>query len=221
MNRSAAAFRLSVQRLVREHGLDSDSLFLWTFTFAEALSPHEAKTRWNHLLTLLRQRWPKLKGLRIFETHRQHGLHVHMLAVDWLYVKDVRDLAKTAGFGRIHVKRVPSAAAAKYCAKGLYRKANGFAKGWRLWAAFGEWVSTKVKDVVFDTPFRRVYLACKEWLGWEGNYGFFQKMRIVRCLLQRTIVEGWTDGLGPGDRPYGSFNWTELVGYSRHPGVGC
>ena len=45
-------------------------------------------------------------------------------------------------------------------------------QGWRLWAGFGDWDWTKVKDVVFDSLFCRIYRACKEAFSWTGNKNF-------------------------------------------------
>jgi hypothetical protein len=63
-------------------------------------------------------------------------------------------MAKNAGWGRIHVKRIP-AAKANYLGKYLSKehRAHCF-KGWRLWAAFGKWHSTKVRDVEFRSQFK-------------------------------------------------------------------
>ncbi len=35
---------------------------MWTFTFAAVLDVKAARKKWNHLLTPLKRRWPKLAG---------------------------------------------------------------------------------------------------------------------------------------------------------------
>lgn len=90
----------------------------------------------------------------------------------------MRALAKKAGWGRIHVMKIP-AERASYLAKYLSKKRPECLKGWRLWAAFGNWEWTRVKDVVFDSLFSRIYRACKEQFGWTGREDFFSRRRIV------------------------------------------
>ena len=64
---------------------------------------HEEK--WNYLLTLLLRAWPMLRGLRVFELHKEHGLHV-IVTNSFIDVNRARALAEKAGWGRIHVKRI-------------------------------------------------------------------------------------------------------------------
>jgi hypothetical protein len=150
MNKSKAAFEFSAQKLGKE------KLFFWTFTFAEVLSVKDTRKKWNHLLTLLRRRYPKLCGLRAFELHEEHGLHVHLVTNAWINVNEARVMAMQAGWGRIHVKRIP-AAKAGYLGKYLSKehRAPCF-KGWRLWASFGSWEWTKIKDVEFSSDYGKV-----------------------------------------------------------------
>lgn len=58
--KSKAAFLFASQTLGKQ------SLYMWTFTFKEVLDIKATRSRWNHLLTLLKRRWPKLSGLRVF-----------------------------------------------------------------------------------------------------------------------------------------------------------
>ncbi len=219
MTKSRAAFLLSLQQLSRRHGHRPDELYLWTFTLPAVMSIKEAKAMWNNLLTQLHERWPLLRGIRVFELHDTHGLHVHLVTSGWMFVGDVRVIAEQVGWGRINVRTIPVAAAGNYLSKKFNRR-EPCLRGWRLWESIGDWVSTKVKDVVVDSPFTRIYYACKSWLGWESNHDFLHRMQIVKCLVLRTICEGWTDGLGPGDRPYEEFSFHQLLGGGiRYPGV--
>ena len=115
MSKSKAAFEFSAQKLGKE------KLYFWTFTFAEVLDIKATRKRWNHLLTLLRRRYPKLCGLRAFELHEEHGLHVHLVTNAWIDVNEARAMAKKAGWGRIHVKRIP-AEKASYLGKYLTKE---------------------------------------------------------------------------------------------------
>ena len=195
MNKSRSAFLFSSQRL------GTQKLFLWTFTFAEVLPIKDTRKRWNHLLTLLRRRWPGLCGLRVFELHDSHGLHVHLVTNRFIDVNEARKLSKKAGWGRIHVMRVPVEKAA-YLAKYLSKDRESCFKGWRLWAGFGEWDWSRVKDILFETPRSTIYQACKTWLGWSGNHDFRNRMAAVEHLYRRTIELGWIAGFGPDEKLY-------------------
>jgi len=205
MTKSKAAFTFATQTLGKE------TLFLWTFTFREVLDIKATRKRWNHLLTLLKQRWPKLCGLRVFELHESHGLHVHLLTNSWIDVNAARILAHQAGWGRIHVTRMP-AEHAGYVGKYLSKERPPCFKHWRLWAGFGAWDFTRAKDVFYDSPFSRIYQACKEWLGWEGKRGFFERMKLVAFLEMRSVCEGWEDGSGPNGKPFWMCCREELFG---------
>ena len=219
MTKSKSAFLLSVQQLAKCHSLRPDALYLWTFTLPTVMSIKEAKAKWNHLLTLLHQRFPRQRGIRVFELHDTHGLHVHLLCCYWMDVRDVRAIAEQVGWGRINVRTIPVTAAGNYLSKKFSRRERCL-KGWRLWESVGNWVSTKVKHVVVNNAFTRVYHACKRRLGWESNHDFLHRMRIVNCMLRRTICEGWTDGYGPGGRPYEEFAFDQLLGGGlRYPGL--
>ncbi len=65
-------------------------------------------------------------------------------------------MSAKAGWGRIHVNRIP-AEKALYMGKYLSKEDRApCLKGWRLWAAFGPWESTKVKDVQFESEFGKI-----------------------------------------------------------------
>ncbi len=219
MTKSKSAFLLSVQQLSKCHCLNPGELYLWTFTLPTVISIKEAKARWNHLLTLLHQRFPRQCGLRVFELHDTHGLHVHLLCCHWMDVRDVHAIAAHAGWGRINAKKIKVEAAGPYLSKSFHRREQCL-KGWRLWEGIGDWTWSKVKNIVVDSAFTRIYQACKRRLGWESNHDFLHRMRVVNCMLRRTIIEGWTDGFGPGNRPYEEFSFNELMGGGlRHPGI--
>ena len=199
MTKSKAAF------LFASRTLGKQQLFLWTFTFKELLAVKETRKRWNHLLTLLLRSWPGLQGLRVFELHEEHGLHVHLITNQFVDVNHARELAEHAGWGRIHVARMPSEHAG-YLAKYLSKERPECLHRWRLWAGFGKgWEWTKVKDVIRETLFSQIYRACKEWRGWTGRAGFFERMQLVRQILISTIENGWDVGCGPGGLPYSAF----------------
>ncbi len=107
--------------------------------------------------------------------------------------------------------RIPQERAC-YLAKYLSKQRPECSKGWRLWAGFGDWDWTKVKDVVFDSLFCRIYRACKVAFSWTGNKNFRDRMRLVHWLEVRTITEGWKDCLGPSGKPSWMCCAEELLG---------
>lgn len=182
MKKTQVAFQMSTERLA-ERG----RLYFWTFTFKEKLDITETRKRWNHLLTLMKRKWPKMCGLRVFELHQSHGLHVHLLTDRFIDVNTARTLAARAGWGRIHVKRIP-ATKAGYLGKYLSKERPECFKRWRLWAAFGkDWTSTKVGNLEKRSAFSTVYHHFKDKFNWEGNRGFFHRMAMVNATLNFEI----------------------------------
>ena len=175
---------------------------MWTFTFKKLLGVKDTRKRWNRLLTAMKRTWPGLQGIRVFEMHKRHGLHVHMVTNERIDVVQARALEEKAGWGRIHVTVMP-AEHARYLAKYLSKERPPCLKRWRLWAAFGEsWEPTKVKDLIKESLFSTVYRACKEWQGWTGRGDFFERLDFVRRMVFMTIEQGWRAGLGPSEKPY-------------------
>lgn len=182
MKKTQVAFQMSAERLA-ERG----RLCFWTFTFAQTLDIAKTRRRWNHLLTLMRRHWPKMCGLRVFEMHDTHGLHVHLLTDRFLDVNAARSMARRAGCGRIHVQRIP-ATKAGYLGKYLSKERPPCLKGWRLWAAFGtDWSWTKLGHLEKDSAFTRVYQYFKETRGWNGNREFRFRTNAVREAIAQQI----------------------------------
>jgi hypothetical protein len=107
-----------------------------------------------------------------------------------------------------------------YLAKYLSKERPECLFRWRLWAGFGNgWEWTKVKDVIRETLFSRVYRACKEWKGWTGRKNFFERIDLVRGLMVMTIENRWPPGRGPGGLLYAACG--EICGFLeavRHEG---
>lgn len=185
MKKTQVAFQMSTERLA-ERG----RLYFWTFTFAETIDIDQGRARWNHFLTLMRRRWPKMCGLRVFELHKTHGLHVHLVTDGYLDVNQARSMATQSGWGRIHVKRIP-AQKAGYLGKYLSKERPACFKGWRLWAGFGkDWSWTKVGNLEKRSTFSRAYREFGVRLGWKGNKGFFRRLSIVRNFLKSYVGSG-------------------------------
>jgi len=206
MTKSEAAFHLSCDRLAEQ-----GRLYMWTFTFAEVLDLVDTRKRWNHLLTLIRRRWPEACGLRVFELHEEHGLHVHVLTNKRIDVNQCRQLAKRSGWGRIHVMRIPKDRA-KYLAKYLSKDRPGAFKRWRLWAGFGKfWDWTKVAQIQVESLHASVARGLRDAFRWKGNSDYHQRRRMIEAVVENTILNGWVPGLGQDGKAYRSCDPRELL----------
>lgn len=186
------------------------ALYLWSFTFDRVVPLNDARKKWNHLLTLLMRNWPRFRGVRVFELHQEHGLHIHLVTNRFIKIGPARELSLRAGWGRVHVQPLPGRHAGYLC-KHLDAKRPACFKGWRIWAAFGKgWKPTRSRDIVKDSLFSRCYRACKEWKGWLGKANVAGRMAMARRMFLKTIEHGWPDGRGPGGKPYSECSDQEL-----------
>lgn len=160
MNRTQAAFTLSADTLFTEaHG----KLYFWTFTFKSVpLSDQFANEDWAYLRKRLLREWPHLKGLRVTELHRSHGIHYHALVNMRIPIRRVMALAKGNGhltgrnryldFGRMTVDECDPGTVGylcKYLRKGYVEKNRLY--GGRRWGAFGDWQHSRGRDIVYDS----------------------------------------------------------------------
>jgi hypothetical protein len=160
MTNSQYAFKMNIDVLVDNIPLrDKRSLYFWTFTAPEVITPKEFKRRWNHFLTNLKRTFPKVPWIRVFELHpgdegdwNGHGLHIHAVTNHYLDVDMVRKVAQMANLGRIHAKRIPHGRASNYLAKYLDKTKRSQApilKGMRLWQTINfEDLKVLVKNIV-------------------------------------------------------------------------
>lgn len=139
------------------------SVYLWTFTTADAPEPRECALRWKKAVSQL-TRAIDFFGVRVFEMHPSgHGMHVHLVTSRRFDVNLVRGITTRCGFGRINVKAIPSSAAnyvAKYLGKQRACLAVQLPRGVRAWAIVGRKFFggyTRVKDCDEDSPGKREY----------------------------------------------------------------
>jgi len=133
-------------------------LYLWTFTRAEVEDYLEIRRHWNRLLTYLRRRLPNWRGVRVYEVHPgrwneySHGLHVHVVCNCFHDVNVIRNVAKSARWGRVHVTRVRPGSE-MYVGKYIGKKRPEALKGWRLQATFGmkKGERTSQADIICDS----------------------------------------------------------------------
>lgn len=141
--KSKVAFKFNVERLF---DTSKTGVYFWTSTFREVLTVKEASKRWSAFSKEI-VRELGVFGIRVYELHDEHGLHIHWLVDRFLPVQIVRRIAERHGFGRIHVRRVGKDIG-DYLAKYLSKEIRAAClKGKRLWAAFGAVTWTRVKDI--------------------------------------------------------------------------
>jgi len=170
----------------------------------QTISPFSPVQGWTFL------KRPAINAPR-FPQLRSSGLHVHLITNQFIDVKRARELAAQAGWDRIHVTPMPSEHCG-YLAKYLSKERPDCLYRWRLWAGFGRaWQWTKVKDVIRETLFSRIYRACKEWKGWTGPDGFSERMQARRRMMLLTIEHGWQAGFGPSGKAYAMCSEDELT----------
>lgn len=195
MKRTKAAFLLNVQELAES------SLYFWTFTFLKALDVETARKQWNRLLTLMRKHLPGLAGVRVFEMHERHGLHIHMITTRRHDVDDVRAIIrrqKQSWFGRVHVVKA-NAKIGPYLGKYLSKRRPDCLKGWRMWAALDakSYNHTRVADVIVESLFASVWKAATERFGWKGNSKFAMRKSMVLPLSKLCIAYDCEPGFFP------------------------
>jgi len=84
----------------------SKRLYFWTFTFPKPLPDWWAGGAFSATWQRVQRKLGGSAGIRVFELHKSHGIHIHMVINRRYPVTEVRRIFKIAGFGRIHVEMV-------------------------------------------------------------------------------------------------------------------
>jgi len=162
-------------------------VYLWTLTFREVQADWRAQRAFHEFIKkfmLLEGRL--IRGLRVAELHKEHGIHYHMLVNVRMNIHIVRRLAKPFGFGRIGVKRC-DAGTGMYLAKYLTKQDR--IPNIKRWGSIGGQFTVKTKDVEIDSLFHR---NRKEFLG-PGR----QSIQAIGACWRKTMIEGhhseWRD----------------------------
>jgi len=227
LGKSVLAFLATAERL------QSGRLYLWTFTFAEALPYEELRVRWNKLLTYLRRRLPLWSGVRVYEVHPgrwgefSHGLHVHAVCTRFHNIDLIRHCATLAGWGRIHVLRIPRSRV-DYLAKYLKKKRPPTLKGWRLWAAFGDtprsrcsdWVCESLRATLFRLGHATGTFAGLTWGEKQVLVNRWHWQKIAGELLWQPFTRAaaayaFKPGKISGRSKYGEGEWRVLTSGTR------
>jgi len=191
--KSQLAFKFNVERMFEA---SESGVYFWTSTFEKVLTVKEASKRWSAFSKEI-VRELKVFGVRVYELHDEHGLHIHWLANRYLPVQVVRRIAEKHGFGRIHVERCGKWVA-DYLAKYLSKEIRaGCLKGKRLWACFGDFKWGRVKDIFVRSwlgdEYRRIRNGA-EGITREQSYGILQDAlrNFVRWTDRVKGIEVWT-----------------------------
>ena len=161
--RSKWACNFSLRILVKEGWA-----YLWTLTTPDGVDLKELSRRWRKLIC---------NGftpcVRVFEWHPGgHGYHIHFVTALRIDVETLRPKAEAAGFGRIHVRRLPGKKAT-YVAKYL-TKYRSNSPGVRLWACVG-FQGVKIKDVIIENEeWEEIKMVMKQYPAPAG-YDFYAK----------------------------------------------
>lgn len=198
MTNSQYAFQMNVQILVDNIPLrDKRSLYFWTFTAPEVITPQEFKRRWNNFLRMLKRVFPDVPWVRVFELHpgfdgdwNGHGLHIHAITNQRLDVDLVRKVALGANLGRIHAKMIPHGRASNYLAKYLDKTKRSNApilKRMRLWQTinFGD-LKVCVKNITRFT-FKSWLMKELRPLGGDIRHYLYTKHRYLSESLWLTV----------------------------------
>jgi len=163
LTKTAAAFTFSAEKLFREYGC----IYFWTFTFIDVpINDDYAMEEWHLLHLRLRTHFPGIKGLRVCELHRSHGIHFHVLLNRRIAIERMKLLFGGSGnlighnryldFGRVSVKKCDKSTIGylcKYLTK-AYRDSNNFGRR-RRWGTIGGFKPVRVRDIIYDTPATR------------------------------------------------------------------
>lgn len=160
--------------------------YLWTFTLKAAVDYEECREAWTRLLRQLTRYMPEWSGIRVYEVHPgqwnvlSHGLHIHVVSNKRHDVNRVRELAESAGWGRIHVVHRKQSMG-YYLAKYLAKPRPPCLKGWRLWATFRMKERTRLSDILIDSLRGSLFRLGFRCGAFEGmNWG-------EKCML----IEQW------------------------------
>jgi len=194
LSRTAAAFTFTCERLAREYR----KLYFWTFTFKSVpLNDEEAMEEWNMLNRRLQYHFEWIRGVRVCELHKSHGIHFHAIVNGRIPIRRLQEIIvgrrhltghnRYLDFGRMSVTRCDTGTIgymAKYLCK-QYRADNNFGHR-RRWGTIGGFNPCRCIDVEYVSP-------------WHKNkYHAFGRARIdyATCLMlshYTTLWGAWHD----------------------------
>jgi len=152
MTKSEFAFRASCLKLQRQ----CPKLYFWTFTFRAVMPDWYYSNTWSRFIRVLQDLYGgQLRGLKVTELHKSHGIHYHCLLNQRVWVGEVRRIGKRFGIGRVHVVHADATSVpylAKYLSKDYRNGTKLFARIPR-WNTIGLFRGTRKRDVICSSPF--------------------------------------------------------------------
>lgn len=156
ISRTKAAFVFSVARLFGE----SEKVYFWTFTFVTTpINDDYGMEDFNTFMKRIAWHFPRMRGLRVVELHKRHGIHFHVLINIRIPMRVMKRIARGTGnivgvnryldFGKMWVEECDEEIAnylSKYLSK-QYRDKYQFEHR-RRWGTIGGFRQTKCADIV-------------------------------------------------------------------------
>ncbi|MDD2710341.1 MAG: hypothetical protein PHV34_20360 [Verrucomicrobiae bacterium] len=186
MTKSKAAFLANCDRL-----FEIGNVHFWTFTFPDVKDVKDASACWKRLVDWFTRAYRgQAMGVRVYELHKEHGLHVHALIVGRYDVNLVRTAAQRYGFGRIFVEKCRDSHSGEYLGKYLGKgRREDCLRGKRVWAVFGIWKGkTRVKDIEVHGMLSECFKMARA----AGVTGF-----VELCVAAHSFAEEVLAGLRP------------------------
>lgn len=160
VTKSQSAFLFSADRLFSEE----PKVYFWTFTWAKPMPDWYYANCWARFIRDLSNLYGgTLRGLKVVELHKEHGVHYHCLLNKRIWVGEVRRLAKRYGIGRVDVEEADFGGA-MYLASYITPREKLFA-GCSRWGTIGGFKGCRVKDVEIDSSFHRRMKRAQDVLG--------------------------------------------------------
>lgn len=161
--KSEIAFKWTAERLFECF----KPIYFWTFTYRVVMPDWWYSRTWASFIRKLQDCYGgTLKGVKVLEFHKDHGVHYHALLNNRVPVWLVRRLAKKSGMGRVQVKKANAksiAYLAKYLSKQMGRDELGFSGGAR-WGTVGGFKGCRVRDIEIESPYTSYVALAREYL---------------------------------------------------------
>jgi len=120
-----------------------------------------------------------------------HGLHTHVVCNDALSEKQMRSIARLAGFGRMSFKEIEPGTqkqAAAYLSKYLGKKRPECLKGWQLVRSFGIPDAVRLIDITKESPLTEAWAIGATLPRW-AKMTFYERSKLAITIRWR-MLEG-------------------------------
>lgn len=180
MNKTQFAFRCSAEKLFEQES----PIYFWTFTMEKTLPDWNYSSVWSTLIRYLSNLYGgTLKGLKVLELHKDHGIHWHALLNKRIWVGQVRRIGRKIGVGRVDVDKVRNVQGTiKYLSEYLSKEfidQNIMYSRCSRWGTVGGFQGVRVRDVEMDSEFHRRIRICQTVMGKKRLGYLFTKVVFV------------------------------------------